>query len=77
MQSDYFYVGGEMPIFNGLQNLNSIKKNKYEVLAGEEDLQNISDNVALNVALAYLQILLNKELVAANENQLNITLAAD
>jgi outer membrane protein len=72
--SDYFYLGGSAPVFNGLQNYNSIQKNKYAVLAGNEDLQNIKDNVGLNVALAYLQILLNKELVTANENQLNITL---
>jgi outer membrane protein len=74
LQSDYFYLGGSMPVFNGLQYYNSIQKNKYLVLASKQDLQDISDNVALNVALAYLQILLNKELVAANENQLNITL---
>ncbi len=73
LQSDYFYIGGQMPIFNGLQNYNNIQKNKYLVLSSQQDLQNISDNIALNVALAYLQILLNKELVAANENQLNIT----
>lgn len=72
--SDYFYLGGSMQVFNGLQNYNSIQKNKYFVLASKQDLQNISDNIALNVALAYLQILLNKELVAANDNQLNITL---
>jgi len=72
--SDYFYIGGSMPVFNGLQNYNSIQKNKYQVLASEQDLKDISDNVALNVALVYLQVLLNKELVAANENQLNITL---
>jgi outer membrane protein len=63
-----------MPIFNGLQYYNAIRKNSYQVLASEQDLKNISDNVALNVALVYLQVLLNKELVAANENQLNITL---
>ena len=74
LQSDRLSVGGSSPVFTGLQNYNSIQKNKYMVLAGQEDLQNIRDNVALNVALAYLQILLNKELVAANENQLNITL---
>ena len=74
LQSDYFYLGGSVPVFNGLQYYNSIQKNKYLVLASQQDLQDISDNVALNVALAYLQILLNKELVAANENQLNITL---
>jgi len=74
MQSDYMYVGGQTPVFMGMQNVNSIKKNKYEVLASKEDLKFISDDVALNVALAYLQILLNKDLVAANQNQLNITL---
>lgn len=74
LQSDYFYLGGATPVFNGLQNYNSIQKNKYMVLSGQQNLQNISDNVALNVALVYLQVLLNKELVAANENQLNITL---
>jgi outer membrane protein len=74
LQSDYFYLGGNMPVFNGLQNYNSIQKNKYLVLASEQDVQNISDNIALNVALAYLQVLLDKELVIANENQLNITL---
>jgi outer membrane protein len=74
IQSDYFYLGGQFPVFNGLQYFNGIQKNKYLVLASEQDLQNISDNVALSVALAYLQILLDKELVAANENQLNITL---
>jgi outer membrane protein len=71
---DYFYLGGRTDLFNGLQNLNTIQKNKYELLAGEQDLQRIRDNVALSVALAYLQILLNKELVTANENQVNITL---
>lgn len=74
VQSDYFYLGGRTTVFNGLQNYNTIQRNKYELLAGEQDLQKIMDNVSLSVALAYLQILLNKELVTANENQLNITL---
>ena len=74
LQSDNFYIGGSTPVFNGLQNYNSIQKNKNLVLASQQDLQNISDNVALNVALMYLQVLLNKELAAVDENQLNITL---
>ena len=74
LQSDYFYLGGNLPVFNGLIYYNAIQKNKYQVLASQQDLQNISDNVALNVALGYLQVLLNKELVTANQNQLDITL---
>ncbi|MCX6325755.1 MAG: TolC family protein [Bacteroidia bacterium] len=73
VQSNNFYIGGSLNLFSGLQNYNTIKKNEYELLAGEQDLQNIKDNIALSVALDYLQILLNKELVVATENQLQIT----
>lgn len=73
-QSAQIYVGGNLPLFTGLQNLNSIKSNQYLLLASEQDLQTIKDNIALSVALGYLQILLNKELVAATDNQLQITL---
>ncbi|HUX96154.1 MAG TPA: TolC family protein [Bacteroidales bacterium] len=72
--SNNFYVGGSMSLFNGLQNYNSIKKYEYELLAGEQDLENIKENIALTVALNYLQILLNKELVTATNEQLHITL---
>ena len=42
-------------------------------MASEQDLQSIKDNISLNIALAYLQILLNNELVTATDNQLQIT----
>jgi outer membrane protein len=74
VQSNNFYVGGSMNIFSGLSNYNSIKKYQFTVLASEEDLKYIRDNIALTVAMNYLQILLNKELVIATENQLQITL---
>lgn len=73
VQSNNFYLGGNMNLFSGLQNYNTINRNKYALLASEEDLKNIRDNIALSVAIDYLQILLNKELVAATENQLGIT----
>jgi outer membrane protein len=57
-----------------LQNLNGIKKSRFDLLSSEEDLNNIKDNIALNVALYYLQILLNKEIVTATETQLQTTL---
>jgi outer membrane protein len=73
VQSNNFYAGGNLNLFSGLQNYNTIKKDEYLVLAGQKDLENIKDNIALTVALDYLQILLNKELVTANNNQLQIT----
>lgn len=73
-QTEQFYIGGSLNLFNGLQNFNTIRKNKYYLLASELNLQSIKDNISLNIALAYLQILLNTELVSATENQLNITI---
>lgn len=70
---DYFNVGGSITLFNGLINYNSIQKNKYELLASQQDLQNIKDNMSLSVAMAYLQILLNKEILTATTNQLMTT----
>jgi outer membrane protein len=72
-QSERFYLGGSMNLFNGLQNYNTIRRNKYQLLASELDLQRIKDNISLNVALAYLQILLNNELVSTTTGQLQIT----
>jgi outer membrane protein len=73
VQSNQFFIGGNLNLFNGLENYNTIQKNKYQVLAGQLDLQSLKDNIALNIALAYLQILLNGELVTATGNQLQIT----
>ncbi len=73
IQSNRFYIGGSMNLFNGLQNYNTIQKNKYQLLAGELDLQSFKDNISLSIALAYLQILLNDELVQVTDNQLQIT----
>jgi outer membrane protein len=71
--SDNLYFSSNLILFNGLQNQNSIKRSRYDLLASEEEYKTISDNVALSVALAYLQILLNREIVTATANQLAIT----
>ncbi len=73
VMSDNFYMGSSLTLFSGLQNYNSIKRNNYELFASHQDLQSIKDNITLSVALGYLQILLNRELVSATENQFLIT----
>lgn len=73
VQSNNFYIGASLNLFNGLINYNTIKRSNYDLLSSQEDLNNFRDNIALTVAMDYLQILLNKELVTATENQLEIT----
>jgi outer membrane protein len=73
VRSNNFYAGSSMTLFRGLVNYNTIQKNKYELLASEQDLKSFSNDIALNIALAYLQILLNQELVDATTAQVEQT----
>ncbi len=73
VQSNNLYAGSSLTLFNGLINYNTIRKNRYEVLASEQELAKFRDDVSLNVALAYLQILLNQELVTATVAQIELT----
>src|SRR5659263_25891 len=73
VQSNSFNVSSNMSLFNGLVNYNTIQKNKYELLATEQDLEGFRSDISLNVALAYLQILLNNELVATTASQVELT----
>lgn len=68
-----FYGSAGITLFNGLQQVNSIKRNRYNLEANLSDLEAMKESIALNVALSYLQILLNRELVTVTENQLAIT----
>lgn len=72
--SDNFYIGSSLTLFNGLQNYNGMKKSRYDLLASEQDLNSIRDNIALTVAVNYLQVLLNREIAGATESQLQTTL---
>lgn len=73
VQSNNFNAGSNVTLFHGLVNYNTIQKNKYQLLASEQDLKGFKDDISLNIALAYLQILLNQELVNATAAQVDLT----
>lgn len=62
-----------LTIFNGLQKINTIRQNKYNLLASLKDLEKLRNDISLNVAAAYLQILFNMELVQVAKNQVGVT----
>ncbi|HEY4111174.1 TolC family protein [Puia sp.] len=51
-------------LFRGLQYQNGLKASRYAYQASKMDLQQQRDNVTLNVLLAYLQVLSNRDLLA-------------
>ncbi len=65
-----FNVG--IDIYNGLQNQNRLRRANLAKIAGQYQLSKMKDDVSLNVANAFLQILFNKEnLKVQNEQLLN------
>ena len=60
-------------VFNGLQQLNTIRQNELNLMASLQDLERYKNDIALAIAAAYLQILFNTELLGIAENQLEIT----
>lgn len=59
-----FNISGNLTLFGGFQNINSLKENELNYQASTMDLQSNKNNIALNVAQDYLQVLLSKELLA-------------
>jgi outer membrane protein len=59
-------------IYKGLQNLNTLRKANLSIVAAKYQLQKMKEDIALNVANAYLQVLFNKENLKVQNNQLTI-----
>jgi outer membrane protein len=54
-------LNANVDIFKGLQNINQLRKANLAILASQYQLTKMQEDIALNVANAYLQILFNKE----------------
>ena len=60
-------------LFNGLRNYNNLKRAKMNALASQYRLDDLKDDIRLNVANAYLQVLSNKEALKVSEAQYAVT----
>ncbi len=73
IMSNYFSVNSSVTLFNGLQKINTIKQNKFNLLASLKDLEKFENDITLNICASYLQILLSIELLDAANGQLAVT----
>ncbi|HSY75539.1 MAG TPA: TolC family protein, partial [Bacteroidia bacterium] len=72
--SQDFYVSSSFTIFGGEQNLNTVKQNQASYEASRYDVEVSKNNIALNIASGYLQVLLDQELLEEAKNQHEVTL---
>jgi outer membrane protein len=71
--SNSFYVGSSIPLFNGFRLLNSLKQSQIDLLAAEYDLQGLTNDIVMNIATAFLQVMFNEELLLVAQEQLDIS----
>ena len=62
-------VGAGFDIYKGLQNQNTLRKANLSILAAKYQLTKMQEDVALNVANAFLQVLFNKENLKVKQEQ--------
>lgn len=59
-----------LDIYNGLQNVNRLRRANLAIISAQYQVLKMQEDIALNVANAYLQILFNKENLKVQEQQL-------
>lgn len=70
IQSNNFQLSTGIVLFNGFQLSNTVQQNKYAFLATQQDLEVTMNNIALNIANLYLQILFNAEALKISQSQI-------
>jgi outer membrane protein len=60
-------------LYNGLQNQNRLRRANMSIIANQYQFSKIKDDIALNVANAFLQILFNKENLKVQKEQFSNT----
>jgi outer membrane protein len=73
VQSDNFYLSSSLTIFNGLQNQNTIIKNRADLMSTKYDTDKLMNDVSMNIAAAYVQILYNIEILNSAKSQIEDT----
>ncbi|WP_026628409.1 TolC family protein [Dyadobacter alkalitolerans] len=63
VNSNNYQLGGQLTLFNGFQIKNNIKFNNENYKASAKDLDAARNDIMLNVALSYLQVMTNIELI--------------
>lgn len=73
VRSNNFYLSSNITLFNGFQLLNNMRKSQINYKSAKYDLEKAQNDVALNIATAYIQILYNIELLDISKNQMKVT----
>lgn len=69
MQQGSVSLYSEVVLFNGFQNVNTVQKSRFDLMQKLSELEKAKNDVSINIATAYLQILFNEELLEVAKTQ--------
>ncbi len=67
-------INVSMPIFSGFENISSLRGSRYNTQSEEENLQRVRETIIFQTASRYLQVLLDKELLEINRENLSASM---
>lgn len=73
IRSNNFSAFSQVTLFSGFQLRNTVKRNALDYQASQSDVEKARNDLSLNVASAYLQLVLAEELIRSNQTRLNST----
>lgn len=68
-----FSLGSDITLFDGLRMKHNIDARRADVNASQADLEKIREDIIMSVSTAFLQVLLDKELLQISEDQIELT----
>ncbi|MFA5463614.1 MAG: TolC family protein [Dysgonamonadaceae bacterium] len=68
-----FNISSDITLFDGLKMKYNIDARKAEMYISEADLEKIQDDIIMNVSTAFMQVLMNKELLEIANDQIELT----
>lgn len=73
VNSNNFNVGSSVTLFNGLRLLNTFKRSQLDLLAATYDVEGLGNDISMNIATAFMQVMFNEELLLLSQEQLDVT----
>lgn len=73
VNSNNFWLGSGVTVFNGLRLWNSLKQSQLDVLAATYDVEGLGNDISMNIASAFMQVMFNEELVLIGKERLAST----
>ena len=73
IRNNNFFLGTQITLFNGLTKYNNMKKADVDLSLASKNLEVAQNDIVLQVASNYLNVLLSYELVEVAENQVSIS----